>query len=65
MQDFFATLFGGLLLFGPIRMLRVIRRGSERVAAFREQHGREPTEPEWLEISRQVDEEINGKRARL
>jgi hypothetical protein len=36
-----------------------MRLGAKRIALFRDAHGREPTDAEWIEISRQVDAEIN------
>jgi len=56
---FVATLFGALSMIGPIRSIRIMRLGAKRIALFRDAHGREPTDAEWIEISRQVDAEIN------
>lgn len=61
MGDSFLALWG-LFVLGPIRSIRLMRRGSERVAAFRRQHGRSPTEPELRQISREVYEEIYHQR---
>jgi hypothetical protein len=54
MQEIILTLWGPLVV-GPIRTVRIIRRGSERVAPFRAAHRREPDNVEWLEISHQKD----------
>lgn len=61
MEDFFLAVFG-LFIVGPIRSIRLMRRGSERVTAFRRQHGRSPTEPELRQISLEVYEEIHDQR---
>jgi len=57
-MHFIARLRRTLPLLWPPTALRVIRRGAEAVAAFRAEHGREPTEQEWLEISRCVDRDL-------
>jgi hypothetical protein len=50
-----------LLVLWPPVALRLIRRGAEEVAAFRAEHGREPTEQEWAEMARRIDREITGR----
>lgn len=58
MQNFFAKLRQTLPLLWPPTVLRVIQRGAEEAAKFRAEHGREPTEQEWLEMSHRVDQEL-------
>jgi len=56
---FFSVIFG-VLVVGPIQSIRIMRRGAQAVAVFRQQHGREPTEAEWEAISDRVGREMLG-----
>jgi hypothetical protein len=63
-MEFFDSLrrLGSTLpMFWPPTAIRIMRRGAEEVAKFRAEHGREPTDEEWREISRRVDKEVTGR----
>jgi len=59
-KKYVATFLGGifcLLILGPYCALRIAIRGAQEVARFRAEHGREPTEQEFDEISEYVAKE--------
>lgn len=60
-MDFLRRLRDTLVVLWPSTAIRIMRRGAEEAAKFRAEHGREPTEAEWNEISRRIDKEVTGQ----
>ena len=56
--EFIKRLRSAMSVLWPARAIRIMRLGAQRVAEFRAEHGREPTDEEWKEISRRVDKEV-------
>jgi hypothetical protein len=61
-MNFLRRLQNALTVLWPTTALRIMQRGSEEIAKFRAEHGREPTDAEWTEISRRVDAEVTSSR---
>jgi hypothetical protein len=59
--DYLSRLCSAMSVFWPPRAIRMMRLGAQRIAEFRNEHGREPTEQEWKQISWRVYEEVTGR----
>ena len=46
----------------PWNVVRIMKRGAQVAAAFRAEHGREPTMQEWDMLSEQVSREVLGTK---
>lgn len=58
----FKKLAGLFRIIWPPTVIRIIIRGGQATAQFREEHdGRDPTEDEWKEIASRIRKEVLGE----
>jgi hypothetical protein len=55
-MDFLKGIWHILILFWPPNIIYIMQQGAQKGAAFRNTHGREPTEQEWKAMARRIDE---------